>query len=181
MNQWRGASPQSTQSGQTAKTLILIGLILQAIGVLVLLGIGFVLLLFIVGVVFLAFAGLGIVWLVIVYIFSYSPTRDANYEGARTPTLVIAILSFLTLGILAGILYIIAYVKLGDAVNEQRTSSAMPPSGATPQYVPPTVPAYQPPVPTAQPLPPARFCSACGAPTNASHSFCPSCGKPLSV
>lgn len=111
-------------SGSTAKTLILVGIILQAIFVLIYLIIGAVsLIVTILGVVYLALAVLGIVWLLLIWVFSYSRVREGRYEAARVPTLIFGILSLLQ--IIPGILYIIAYVKLGDAVREQQ----MPPPG----------------------------------------------------
>ena len=138
------------------------GLILQALEVLVVLAFGALLLVVIIG-VFLLFVGfLGIIWLLIVYFFSYRPVVDGRFEQARTPTLLVAILSLLTVNLLSGILYLIAYVKLGDAVREMQTVS-MPPPGFP-----------QAPLQTQ----PARVCLGCGrvlqTPTPA---FCPACGK----
>ena len=113
------ASRPHTRSGETASTLILIGLILQGIEVAIFLGIGLLLFVVpIVGVFVLAIGAIGVLWLVLVYGFSYGPTQMGDYSGARTPTLVFGILSLLTLGLISGILYIIAYAKLGDAERE---------------------------------------------------------------
>lgn len=153
-----------TPSGGTAKTLILIGLILQGIEVLFILGIGAITLVFLIG-FFLIIAGvLGIVWLVVVYLLSYQRVVEGRYEEAKTPTLIVAILSLITFNLISGILYIIAYVKLGDAVREAQTSLvAPPPLGFSPSpYAAPST----------------RMCLGCGrvlpSPTPA---FCPACGK----
>jgi hypothetical protein len=152
---------RGSQSGQTAGTLILIGLILQAIEVVVLLGVGFFLLFFpFIGGIVLALAFIGIIWVVLIYLFSYQRTTEGDYEGARTPTLVFAILSLVTFGLISGILYLIAYVKLGDAASESRTPSPM--GWPTP------------------PVPPAaagqRFCPYCGSPSAVQSAFCAKCG-----
>lgn len=119
-----GAPSYVPPSGSTAKTLILVGIILQAIFVLIYLLIGAVsLIVTIFGAVYLVLAVLGIVWLLLIWLFSYSRVREGRYEAARVPTLIFGILSLLQ--IIPGILYIIAYVKLGDAVREQQ----MPPPG----------------------------------------------------
>jgi hypothetical protein len=146
-----------TPSGETASTLILIGLILQAIEVAIFLSIGLFLVIFpFFGLFVLGLGGIGVVWVILVYLFSYSPTRNGDYAGARTATLVFAILSLLTLGLISGILYIVAYAKLGDAERE----AARPPPG---WGAPPLRPGW-------------KFCPACGRPALATSSFCQSCG-----
>lgn len=150
-----------SRSGETAKTLILIGLILQVIEVVILLGIG---LLFIVvpflGAVVFGLGVIGTIWVLLVYWFSYKPTSEGDFTGARTPTLVLAIISLLTFGLISGILYVVAYAKLADAEHE----------GFGP-----------PPGPAAAPLSPGlRFCATCGRMNAAVGGFCQSCGARLS-
>lgn len=151
----QGYPARTSPSGQTAKTLILVGLILQALGVLILLGIGFLLLIVFIGLFFLAAAFLGLIWLILVYLFSYRPTQEANYESARTPTLVFTILSFLTLSLIPAILYLIAYVKLGDAVREV--------TSPTPSQAPPGTTRMQ-------------VCLKCGSVREGTGAFCQHCG-----
>lgn len=148
------------RSGETATTLILIGLILQAIEVVILFLVGLLFLIIpVLGLVVFAIAVIGIVWLALVYGFSYRPTADGDYARARTPTLVFGILSLLTLGLISGVLYIVAYAKLGDAENEGN---------------PPTL------FMGAAPVPPGtKFCSACGRPNLVTGTFCQSCGARL--
>lgn len=153
-----------TPSGGTAKTLILVGLILQAVEVLIVLGIGVLTLIVFVGVFLILFGVLGIVWLVLVYLLSYQRVAEGRYEESRTPTLIVAILSLLTFNLISGILYIIAYVKLGDAVREAQTPAGpLPPLGFSVA-----------PVSTLS----TRICLGCGrvlpSPT---PGFCPACGK----
>lgn len=155
----------SSRSGDTARTLILIGLVLEAVEVAVLLGIGLLFLIVpLAGLLALSFAAIGIVWIFLVYLFSYVRVREGDYEGARTPTLVFAILSLITIGLISGILYLVAYVKLGDAdwESHQRTAWA----GATP----------------AAPAPPGlgpKTCSRCRTFNDPSSIYCRSCGAPL--
>ncbi len=176
-------------SADTAETLILIGLIFQVITVVLLLAVG---LLFLIVpfqggiVIFLAF--FGFIWVILVYIFSYARTREGEFDGARTPTLVFGILSLLSVGILSGVLYIIAYVKLGDAIDEaeaSRTAFPTAPVYGNP-FAPPIRPPYMaaPPLATAPPTaPPAgagsRFCWSCGQPTSFPARFCRNCGAPV--
>ncbi len=169
-----------TPSGGTAKTLILVGLIFQAIFALVFFfGLGLLSL----AVALAAFTGagagavvlagtflvlglIGFILLYLAYSMSYRRTRNGEYQAARTPTLIFAILSFLTVNIIAGILYIIGYVKLGDAVREQ-TQQAAAASGM------PTGIGY---TPTASSPPMAPSPGA--APSPATAPNCPKCGQP---
>ena len=108
------------RSAQTAETLILVGLILYLVGdvILLLVGLLFLFLVF-VGIVVLTFAALGFVWVALIWQFSYARVRSGDYDGARTPTIVFAILSLITLGLVPGILFLIAFVKLEDASRER--------------------------------------------------------------
>ncbi|NNN17442.1 MAG: hypothetical protein HKL79_03670 [Thermoplasmata archaeon] len=168
----------TVRSAETAELLILVGLILQVVGVLIVFGIGIFLLIGpLIGAIFLLFAFFGIVWLILVYAFSYRRTKDGDYEGARTPTLVFAILSLLSLGLISGILYIVAYSKLGDAINEAEASRKPSPSPAfyaAPAYAGGPAPVTSAALPTAP-----RFCSRCGRPTSYQSRFCLSCGAVL--
>jgi hypothetical protein len=167
----QGYPARISPSGQTAKTLILVGLILQGIFVLILLGVGALFLIVFIGIFILAAAFLGLVWLILVYLFSYRPASDGNYEAARTPTLVFMILSFLTFSLIPAILYLIAYVKLGDAVREAAT-----PMPLQAQYQAP----YQAPYWQAPPPPGAsgqvQVCLKCGTVRQGTGAYCPHCG-----
>jgi hypothetical protein len=147
----------TSASGETAHTLILVGLILQGIQVAIVLGIGFLVVLApgLGGIIFGA-AAIGILWIVLVYSFSYRRTEEGDYEGARTPTLVFGILSLLGLGLISGILYLVAYSKLGDAIDET--------TDVTPPWNPPA------------PISGMKYCPACGRPSPSSSRYCQSCG-----
>lgn len=171
-------------SGSTAKTLILVGLILQMIFVLIFFGIGIPLLAFaalfpLLAVIYVAFGVLGIVWLILIWMFSYQPVREGRYEAAKTPTLVFAILSLVTLGIISGILYLIAFIKLGDAIREAQ----MPPQGYPGAPIAPSMPyAAQPMAPMAPAAPyaaqPMAPMAPAAAPVAPGAVMCPKCGKP---
>ncbi|MCI4348054.1 MAG: hypothetical protein L3J97_05485 [Thermoplasmata archaeon] len=176
-----GAMSYVPPSGSTAKTLILVGLILQLIFALLFLfafGVSALLLASIgvfpiFAVVWIAFGALGFVWLILIWMLCYKPVTEGHYEAARTPTLVFAILSFVTFSIISAILYLIAYIKLGDAVREQQ----MPPQGYPGAPMAPMAPAApyaaQPMAPyAAQPMAPAA------APPAPGTVMCPKCGKP---
>lgn len=154
-----------TPSGGTAEALVLVGLILQVVGGVILLGgIGW---LFGFSILYPypywwialpaagAVAAVVVVFLYLVYSLSYARIRRQEYAAAETPTLVLGILS-LFVGILPGILYIIGYVKLGDARREQQAAAA------------PYAPVSQ------------VACRACGRvhPAGA-FTFCPNCGQKL--
>ncbi len=159
-------------SAQGAETLVLVGLILQVIGgVIVLAGIvwffGF-------SVLFpypwawaavAAAVGVGIlvvVFLYYAYTLSYLRIQRGEYSAALGPTLVLGILS-LFVGLLPGILYLVGYVKLGDAIREQAGSA--PASGGY----------------AAAPLGTGQIaCRNCGRvhPFGA-YAYCPVCGQKL--
>lgn len=158
-------------SGDTAKTLILIGLILDIIGVAILFVISAaVFLLTFLGGFLLAIAVIGLVWVILVWVYSYERTRAGDYEGARTPTLVFAILSLVTLALIPGILWIVAWVKLGDAVREGAVAT---PAWSAAAPTPPPSP------PAPAPLPSARYCAHCGRANPPGGAFCQGCGAPL--
>lgn len=163
--QW---TPPANRSGDTAKLLILIGLILEIIEVVVLFGLGAFFLFFpLLGGIILLLGVFGLLWVLLVYFFSYARTAEGDYESARTPTLVFGIVSLLTVNLISGILYIIAYVKLGDAVTE----GARPPPMAGP-------PAWGSPL-AANVGGTVRYCSSCGRPNPTTGQFCVGCGARL--
>jgi hypothetical protein len=168
----QGRATEDTPSGNTARTLILVGLILQSILVLIAFGVGFLLLVVFIGLFFLFAAVLGLIWLLLVYFFSYRPTSEGEYERARTPTIVFAILSLLTLSLISGILYLIAYIKLGDAVREATYVPAGGPYPPPPGGVP-----YMPP-PTAVAAPGMQVCLKCGTVRQGAGAYCSHCGNP---
>jgi hypothetical protein len=149
--------------GATPRLLILVGLVFQILEVVVVFGIALVLLFvpLLGGLLFLVGA-LGLVWLVLVYVYAYGRTRDGDFEGARAPTLVFAILSLITLHIVSGILYQIAYFEL-----EKREPPAQLSWGR-----------WSPPPPT-PPVGSALRCPGCGETLSSGTRFCPACGRQL--
>ncbi len=160
----------SSPSGNTARILILIGLVLDIVFEVVLLlyaaliavaSPGFALLL-------AGFSVVGFVWVLLVYLFSYLRVRERRWDDARAPTLVFAILSLITLAIIPGILFLVAYVKLGDALRE---------SPAAPAWGTPTAPTA--PAPLASAAAPTRYCTYCGRADTSGGQYCQSCGAPF--
>jgi amino acid transporter len=178
-----------THSGNTAETLILIALILQAIITVVgIFGI------FLSGsFLFFATFGFSAVFLVFGAIYAlvalfflyagfewcYNRARAGNYEGARAWALILGILGLPFGYLIVGILYLVGYMKLGEALNEQRMGMAsMGGMPGAPVYMAPTMPQYpssppmapapgMPPAPSGLPLspgasPPAPICPRCG-------------------
>ena len=163
-------------SGASAETLVLVALILQVIGAAVLIG-G---ILFLFG--FAAFHPFAFAWLVVLvsgvvgavallflyfaYEYSYLRIQRGEYAGAQAPTLVIGILS-LFLGVIPGILYLIGYVKLADAIREQQSPATMygPAFGSTPSPTPAV---------------PQMACRGCGRVYFVGQfPFCPNCGQKI--
>ncbi len=138
-------------SASTAESLVLAGLILQIIGAVgmgILMGalMGFTMMApypyWWAGIsAAVAIVAVALVFLYLAYEYSYLRIQRGEYIGAQTPTLVIGIVS-LFFGLIPGILYLIAYAKLGDALREQM----MPPTWYP--YAPPAVPLPPPPPPT---------------------------------
>jgi hypothetical protein len=140
------------------------------------------------------FAIFGVVMLYVGWELSYQRVRRGDYEGARTATLILGILGLLFGGILVGILYIIGYVKLGDAVEEARRPVGYSGFAPTPYAAPSTgyafpAPAYgggapyalaPVPVPAAPPAASAAICPRCSRPATwipqYGRSYCYSCG-----
>jgi hypothetical protein len=150
---------------------VLAALVLQVIGAALLVGV--LLFLFarfaihpfprfwLVGVVALAIGAVAVVFLYLAYEFSYRRIQHGDYVTSQGPTLVIGILS-LFLGLIPGILYLVAYVKLSDAQREQQAIlSGVPGHYGWPAAAPALV-----------------ACRTCGRvlPVGA-FAFCPNCGQ----
>jgi hypothetical protein len=163
-------------SAGSAETLVLVALILQVIGAVVL--IGAILLLFgyaafhpfafawLVVLIAAMVGGVALLFLYFAYEYSYRRIQYGDYAGAQAPTLVIGILS-LFLGIIPGILYLVGYVKLSDAIREQQ----MPPVtyGPAPGFAPSVAPAV-----------PQIACRGCGRVYPIGQfPFCPNCGQKI--
>jgi hypothetical protein len=137
-----GYRPKPPSQG-TAETLILVAFILQIIFSAVYLFIGAIGLL--AGVFFFFAIGGGailllaafvivvpVLMLYLAYRYSYVRARDGDFAGARGPTLLLGIVGLFFGGIIVGVLYIVAYVKLGDAETESRSVGGWP--GGAPAY-----------------------------------------------
>jgi hypothetical protein len=171
-----GSRPPPPRAAGTAKVLIIVGLILQAIEVVVFTLLALGLAVFLIGIIFLPFAIIGIIWIVLVYLFSYRRVSDGDYEGARTPTLVFAILSLITFNLISGVLYIIGYVEIGTAIQQQATAQAQGAYGTAPNWgAAPGAPTLPPPPMTGA----SRVCSHCGRVNPATAQFCAGCGAPM--
>jgi hypothetical protein len=180
-------------SGDTASTFILVAFILQCIAsaVVFLIVIGLPYLAAVPSpagaavsiaalAIFLTIGAVAALMLYFAYEYSYRRARDGNYEGARTPTLVLGIVGIFFGAIITGILYLVAYAKLGDAIRELRGpifyaapvyASAVPYGAPMGGPVPAGAPPGLTPAPTAAlpaaPPPPAPFAAVC-----------PRCGQP---
>ena len=141
---------------QSAKTLTLVALLLQAvffaIGILTVLGFAFFaatspgvtttgpggqtttlttapsgfLALF--GIVFGGIFLVGLIWILLDYFLIYKRLSEGNVRGAETPSLVLGIIQLIFGGVITGILLIIAYVKIGDSIrrNQQQQQDSFP-------------------------------------------------------
>lgn len=119
-------------SATAAESLVLVALILQAIGGVILLGVlawalGFSVLFPIPLPLPVLWVGVGlaigvgavvVAFLYFAHRLVYLRIRQGEFVAAQTPCLVFGVLS-LAAGVVPGIFYLIAYVKLGDAVRER--------------------------------------------------------------
>jgi hypothetical protein len=209
-----GATPgyrMKTPSQGTAETLVLIAWILQLIFSFILVAFGSLLLLAGGSLFFVGAASIGglviaailvfvpILMLYVGFAFSYRRVRDGELAAARGPTLLLGILGLFVGGIIVGILYLVAYIKIGDAETEARGYAgyggypAAPSYGLAPGYgggypstpwtaggppaaVPPGGVVYQP-APVALP----QTCPRCGRPATYipqyGRAYCYSCAQ----
>jgi hypothetical protein len=99
--------------------LIVVGIFLDLVLALFYLTYGLVVWFFSgIGLFFIGAAVVGLLVLLLVYRFTYVRIRNGDYRAARLPTLAWAIILFVTLSIVSAVLFLIAYVKLGEAVRE---------------------------------------------------------------
>jgi len=109
-----------TRAGESARALILVGLLLDLfleVIAVVIVSI-FFLAVPLIGPLALGVVSVGFLWVLLIWAFSYRRVARGDYEGARGPTLAIGILSLLTLSIIPAILFLIAYAKLGTALED---------------------------------------------------------------
>ncbi|HYK92891.1 MAG TPA: hypothetical protein VEY07_02470 [Thermoplasmata archaeon] len=190
-------------SAGTAQTLILLGLIFQLIFSLIFLIAGIVAIAaylaatsvlggaytgFALGgaVFYLIAAAFSIILLYVAYFMTYRRVVEGHYEEARGPALLLGILELIFGGIITGVLYLVGWIKLGDAVNEMRQ-----PPGYAPGYMPgQPMPGYGAPAPgyaqspAASPYPAAAAPTApvaaapAAAPAPMGAPACPRCQRP---
>jgi hypothetical protein len=162
-------------SGGSAQTLVLVALVFQIIGALILFGtigwgFGYSILnpfpfawvagLFAAGVVVVT-----AILLYVAYAYSYERIQRGEYSEARAPTLVLGIVSLITFNLISGVLYLVGYAKLGDAMREQQGYA---PGFATAYLPPPSAPVAQ------------VACPGCGRVyTQGQFGFCPGCGRKM--
>jgi hypothetical protein len=140
-------------------------------------------LIFLFGPALVIFAGVallvGLFFLYAGYEWCYKRVRAGDYQD-RTWTLILGIIGLLTT-LIVGILYIIAYIKIGDAANEQAQMRGMPPGGGYygPSFgSPPMAPAYPgAPAPVAA-TPPATAGVPPPTPGTPVAPTCPRCHAP---
>lgn len=168
---WSGARPTPPSAG-TASSLVLVALILQAIAASILVVGGLFAIALSVpslgvwtGVAVIGTLAIGVAafaFLYIAYEYSYVRIQRQQFMEARIPTLVIGIIS-LFFGVIPGILYLVGYAKISDAVREQQQSLVGPYGLAAPL-----------------PAPPTTTCPGCGrASAMPGVAYCPYCGRKL--
>ena len=99
---------------ETAKTMVIIGMVVQVIFVIV----------GILAVIFL----IGILWLVLDYVMVYRRIVEGRADQAETPALVMGILQLLFGGVVPGIFLLIAWLKLRDSNSSRKYASNQPPA-----------------------------------------------------
>jgi hypothetical protein len=170
------AAPNRPPSAGSAETLVLVALILQVLGAVIV--IALLLLLFgvtayhllrvawVVALVAGVVGAISLLFLFCAYEYSYLRIQRGQYQEAQAPTLVIGILS-LFLGLIPGVLYLVGYLKLGDAVREQQIA----PLNYGPAFGFPTPPG------ASAPMVACRQCLRVYVVGR--FPFCPNCGQKL--
>lgn len=163
-------------SAGTAESLVLGALVLQVIGAAVLIvGLSIALGVSVVtpfdyswvaAIVAVGVGGIALLFLYLAYEYAYRRIKAGEYEAAQAPTLLIGLLS-LFVGIVPGVLYIVGYVKLGDAVREQRSTLTPAPAGSSAGTLPSGVGTQE-------------ACRGCGRVYLVGQfPFCPNCGQKI--
>jgi hypothetical protein len=145
------------QPARSARLLIAVGILLQAVQSAVWLVVGSI---SSGGLlppwVYFTLGGVGIAWVLLVYGLAYRPLRAGEYAKARTPTLIFAALSLGTLEFFSGLLYIFAYEDLRKA--QSPAPSALAGTGPRPLASR------------------SKVCPACHRTNPTSTTFCQACG-----
>ncbi len=108
-----GQSPLD-HDADSAKTLIIIAMVVQL--VIALVGILSVFLL------------VGFIWLILDYFLLYKPLTERRVADVETPDLVLGIIQLILGGVIPGILIIIAYTKIKDSLRNSTQIVAGPPA-----------------------------------------------------
>lgn len=109
-----GAYQMEDPNVHTAKTMVLIAMILQ----IVFLFLGLLTFIFLIG----------ILWVILDYVLVYKPLTEGRVQEAETPSLVLFILQLIFGGVLPGIFMLIAWLKIKDALRyRQGMASYVPP------------------------------------------------------
>ncbi|MCI4336441.1 MAG: phage holin family protein [Thermoplasmata archaeon] len=117
-------------------------LVLGVIGLLAATAVGLGIAFLILPIIFLVVFGLiPLIMLYVAYEFCYKRIKNRQYEQAKGPLLIVAIIEIIFGGLLPGIFYLIAYIKLGDVINETRGA---PPGWAPGYNMAPGAPMAQP-------------------------------------
>lgn len=90
------------QDLETAKTLVLIALILNVIG-------------FIFALFTIFLAALPFIFMILDYFLVYKPLTEGKGESAEAPALVFGILQLILGGVISGVVLIVAWLKIRDA------------------------------------------------------------------
>lgn len=125
------------RAAESAKTLVFVAVLLQviffALGI-VIIAIALAAVIFSsaqagtgfgpVGIVGAIFGGIflfGLLWIFLNYFLVYKPIQMGNLRDAETPALVLGILELIFGGIIPGILLIVAYTRIGNALVYEET------------------------------------------------------------
>ncbi|HZY71015.1 MAG TPA: hypothetical protein VFF67_08590 [Thermoplasmata archaeon] len=160
-------------SGESAETMALIAFIFQCLAsAFVFLIAGFFPFFFLAGLFGAFFAALLIVLVAATaftlyagYAWVYARIQRGEYQAAQAPALVLGILGLIFGGVIVGVFYIVAYVKLGDAAREALWPGYgwYGPGTTAPLY--PMMPSPPPPPPPSTSGGTAPTCAKCGRPT----------------
>ncbi len=163
--------PEVQADTDSAKTLALVALILYGVfGTLIIL----------VGILvpfLIIFGIIPIIFLLLAYVTVYTPLTQGRPGEARTPALVLGIISLFIGGVISGILLIVAYAKANSAHVRLVTGPRVPPAPSTVTEATPTPLTPRGPAPEgAETTKPPEYCPSCGVKLSPEYRFCNNCG-----
>lgn len=75
-------------------------------------------------IIFAVFGSIGLIWVFLDYFLVYSPISKGDIQRSETSALILSILQILFGGVIPGILLLVAWVKIKDSMKRQERNQA---------------------------------------------------------